>query len=94
MTWTVLTKRSFESAFKALPQDYQRRVAAFLVEMDALPDEAANLPRVGRVHGQRPYYRARFGKYRLGFEIDHEAKEVVLWFVGSRGDFYKRFPPR
>ena len=71
------------------------RVFDFLDRLEALEQSgqaARKLPQVQALSGYPELYRARIGRYRIGFEI-HE-NEIILHSVGTRGDFYQSFPPR
>lgn len=42
--------------------------------------------------GYRNYYRIRMGAYRMGLYWDGE--KFLIESIGTRGDFYKTYPPK
>ena len=72
------------------------RIFRFLDTLEALDssETARRLPQVQSIQGYSGFYRARVGRYRIGFEIRAETGQGIMHSVGAHGDFYHSFPPR
>lgn len=90
------SKRLFDKSIRKLPKAYIRRVFDFI----AIIEEAHNAQDIIRIRdikaikGYRDFYRYRIGEYRIGIEIDTTNDTIIFHYVGTRGDFYKNFPPK
>lgn len=84
MSYQLVTKRSFDKEFAALPKDLQRRVAdAFLVlRDDPFPRGCVKLKGT-------PSYRIRVGDYRIIYCPDPPNQIVRLLAVGHRRQIYR-----
>ncbi len=85
MTYSVITSRSADRDIGRLDSRIRRQVFA---KMLALKDN----PRpqdVKLLRGQGRSYRIHSGEYRILYEIDDEAKVVLVFRVGHRRDVYR-----
>ena len=89
----IATSR-FRKAARQLSAEARQRLANVIIEIEAA-QTIANLLNCKEMQGKvnKGYYRIRFGDYRLGFTVDAQ-NTVLLIDVGSRGDFYKTYPPK
>ncbi|VFN05108.1 MAG: mRNA-degrading endonuclease RelE, toxin component of the RelBE toxin-antitoxin system [Candidatus Kentron sp. G] len=92
--WELHVSRSFERSIRQIPKEYQRRIIAWYNEHTGVISEPADLNKVVWLTGNHLFGLVRFGRYRLGLIVDEKNKLIVLGYIGSRGDFYKRFPPK
>lgn len=84
------TRSTFLKQLASLPDNVRERVEKFA--FDELPalgslSEAGN---VEKLRGYKNCYRARFGNYRVGIEIEDGI--AILKVVLHRRDVYRRFP--
>ncbi len=84
------TTNTFLKQLALLPVEVRERVEdfAFVELRDA--DKLADLSNVKRLKGFKESYRARFGNYRVGIEIEGES--AVLKVVMHRSQIYRKFP--
>ena len=84
MSFQLVTKRSFDKEFAALPKDIQRRVAeAFLALRDA-PFPPGSVKLKGTAS-----YRIRVGDYRVIYHPDPPNQIIRLLAVGHRREIYR-----
>jgi len=91
--WTFHTSRAFEKSARSLPKSYLQRIADWHADHASGVSSLENIRDVVWLTNKRHFGRVRFGKYRLGLIVDEQTKQIILAYVGARGDFYKRFPP-
>ena len=84
----------FRKAARQLSTEARQRLANLIIEIEAA-STLFDLTNCKKMQGKtnKRYYRIRFGDYRLGFTVDAQ-NTVLLIEVGSRGDFYKTYPPK
>ena len=90
--WKIFVSPSHTKSCRKLPADVRSKINAFL---DEYRDGVSSLDQIiglKRLKGWHSYHRIRFGDYRVGIQLDTERKHIILRFVGTRGDFYKKFP--
>jgi len=78
--YDVTSKPSVEKDLRALPKSVIARV---LERMDALKNNPRPYQSV-KVTGSENLYRVRVGDYRIVYEIDEPAKEVMIHYVRHR----------
>ncbi|OQW90487.1 MAG: hypothetical protein BWK79_19760 [Beggiatoa sp. IS2] len=62
-----------------------------ILEKTALIEKITDIPHLEEIAGYPNYYRIKFDyNYRIGIYCDGETVEFLR--VGTRGDFYKKFP--
>ncbi len=89
----VATSR-FRKAARQLSSEARQRLANLIIEIESA-ETISDLTNYKEMQGKvnKGYFRIRFGDYRLGFTVDDE-NTILLVDVGSRGDFYKTYPPK
>ncbi len=92
--WELHLTRVFQKSFRRLPSHAQEAILAFLAEHEVGLASPSEIARLKKLKGHKDAYRLRFGAVRVGVFLDEKRKLVVMDFAGSRGDFYKHFPPR
>ncbi len=87
----VSLKKNFLKKLARLPAPIQQQVEA-AIQTVRMAQSLAEIPQLKLLAGNRHYYRIRMGDYRIGFFL--LGTEAIFESVGSRGDFYKTYPPR
>jgi mRNA interferase RelE/StbE len=82
--------RPFQKEVCALSAPMKMRVLA-IIERVIAAETLAEMPNVKVMEGANNYFRIRLGDYRIGI---FKRLDNVIEFqrVGTRGDFYNRFP--
>ncbi|MBD2755497.1 type II toxin-antitoxin system RelE family toxin [Spirosoma validum] len=97
----ITVRKSFIKELKKLPSKIQQSVRTILEELE----EATDLENSGvdykYMEGQKQgqnYYRIRVGSWRMGGEytppVNEQTAASVIITILSRGDIYKKFPPK
>lgn len=82
--------RPFQKEVRSLSAPVKIRVLA-IIERVIEAETLADIPNLKIMEGAYDYYRIRLGSYRIG--IYRRADNVIEFQrVGTRGDFYNRFP--
>ncbi len=83
----------FEKQMRELPKPTRLSVIDVLESSEAAPSLSSikHLKSLSSRKGKR-YYRIRSGMYRIGFELINDV--LIFRSVGTRGGFYKEFPPK
>jgi mRNA interferase RelE/StbE len=91
----VSSTRRFEKDLAAYRNnDLNERVYQALLRLQELTiEEAIRYNKFFKRLSLSNYYRLRVGDFRIGLELEEDGTMVALT-IGSRGDIYKRFPPR
>ena len=84
MRYSVIVQRRAQKRIARFPEDIQNRIEESL---QALSDEPR--PPGSRKLQGREGWRLRVGDYRAIYEIDDEAREVLVVAVGHRRDVYR-----
>ena len=84
MRYSVIVQRRAQKRIARFPEDIQNRIEESL---QALSDEPR--PPGSRKLQGREGWRLRVGDYRAIYEIDDEAREVLVVAVGHRRDIYR-----
>lgn len=93
---TVTTHRYFEKEIRKIPKNVIKKIDDLvnnLAQCGSI-DDVLKYDNIEPLVNSYGYYRIRFGKYRCGIEIKREENTVILYHIGTRGDFYKYFPPK
>lgn len=87
-----ITKQFIKEASK-LPSTVQVQVAAVIDEVRAA-SMITDIRHIKHLYAKkkRIYYRIRVGDYRIGMQLINDV--LYLQTVGTRGDFYKDYPPK
>ncbi len=81
---------TFLKQLEALPEKVREQVERFAFEELRKVESLAGLTNVKKLRGYRFSYRARFGDYRVGIELEDDT--AVLKVVMHRRNVYRRFP--
>lgn len=88
MAYRVNPLLSFETGLAHLDKQVAKRV------LEKVDDIVANPQKIGSPMGNLPkelagLHKLRIGDWRVFFWVNHEKKELTLYFVGNRDDAYK-----
>jgi mRNA interferase RelE/StbE len=84
-SYNVVFKPSVQKDFRRLPKSVAQRV---IKRIEKLKDEP--LPHgVEKLEMAERLYRIRVGDYRVVFEVDTFAQEIVILYVRHRRDVYR-----
>jgi mRNA interferase RelE/StbE len=83
--------KPFNKALLKLPKNIQIQVLNVIENIEAA-DSFAEIAHFRALEGYSDYYRIRVGQYRLGLYWD--GTTFTAERIGSRGDFYKNYPPK
>lgn len=90
----IILHRAFKKSLSRVPSNIEQKIAIWVSSLEDISNrkDAIRHYDISKIQGYDNYYRIRIGKYRIGFEIIDN--NVILHFIGMRGDFYKNFPPK
>ena len=87
--WRLTFRKTFFHDLQKVPPKLQTKIRNTL----SLPIfDPFSIPQLKKLQGHPGKYRIRFGDFRVGLEIDHEAHVIHIMRVGHRREFYRSFP--
>ena len=92
----LVIEKAFVKELKRCPDYIQKQVAVVLNTIQAV-QQIMDIPDCSLIQGKgnKEYYRIRVGGYRIGLKYhDGTVKIVAIITIQSRGDIYKKFPPK
>lgn len=90
----VNVSKGFIKELKKCPKQIQKDVIEILEELEKV-DSVMDIKNVKKLNGYDTFYRIRIGSYRIGLEIEDGVIKIVwILTILSRGDIYKKFPPK
>ena len=81
---------TFLKQLSALLDGVRERVEKFAFDELPLLESLSDVINIKKLQGYKNCFRARFGDYRVGIEIENEV--AVLRVVLHRRNIYRRFP--
>jgi mRNA interferase RelE/StbE len=85
-SYSIVFKPSVEKDLRSLPKEVVARVLARIENLQSEP-----LPRQAvKLSGAERLYRIRVGEYRVIYEIDSDAMEIIVHYVRHRREAYRR----
>ncbi len=91
----LILRNKFIKQASKLPQEIQAAISknlTVLEESDSLESSGIDFKRMAGQKKNTNYYRIRVGDWRIGIEVDDPF--VIVITVLTRGDIYKKFPPK
>jgi len=79
--------RRAEKEFLELPKDVRAVVQRRLDDLAADPGSVGGRRLTSTLKGLS---KLRIGKYRVSYQVDHEAQSITVWQVGHRSKFYEQ----
>lgn len=92
----LILERSFLKELKRCPVFVQKQVDSVLESIVRATD-ITHVPDCSAMQGKgnKEYYRIRVGGYRIGLKYKNGVVKIVtIITIQSRGDIYKKFPPK
>lgn len=89
--WTIRLERTFQKSFRSLDIKTSRKIGAFIAIYQDGVESPFDIPNFRLLVGRKNRGRYRLGDYRMGVLLNQETKVIHFLFIGSRGDFSKRF---
>ncbi|GAB4021659.1 type II toxin-antitoxin system toxin RelE3 [Spirosoma migulaei] len=97
----ITVRKSFIKELQKLPSKIQQSVREILEDLEQADDLESSGVDYKYMEGQKKsqnYYRIRVGGWRMGIEynppIDEQMAATLIITILSRGDIYKKFPPK
>ena len=87
----LVLRNKFIKQVSKLPKEIQDAVnkdLTILGQSDSLESSGLDIKRMANTN----YYRIRVGDWRIGIEVDDPF--VIVITILTRGDIYKKFPPK
>ncbi len=84
MSYLVSLRASAEKELDGLPERTAERIFKRLLDLEKNP-RPSDCKKLKGVQA----YRLRVGEYRVVFQIDDKAKEVIIESIGHRKDIYR-----
>lgn len=85
MKYEIQFLASAAKEFNSLPKDVKTRVAKALDGLEVNPRP----PGVRKLRGHKRLYRIRVGSYRVVYEIDDDAKVILVTRIRHRREVYR-----
>ena len=84
---------SFVKDLRRLPKPMQKRVIEAVEQCQSVED-VTDIEHYKPLHTKknRVFFRIRISNYRVGVQIIEDI--LIFQTIGSRGDFYKTYPPK
>jgi mRNA interferase RelE/StbE len=92
----LILEKSFLKELKRCPLFLQKQVDS-LLESIVQATDITHVPDCSAMQGKgnKAYYRIRIGGYRIGLKYENGIiKIITIITIQSRGDIYKKFPPK
>lgn len=83
--------KEFRKNMAQLPNTVQIQAIQALETIE-IATTFAEIPHLKPLKGHRNFYRIRIGAYRIGLHWD--GRQFIIDRIGTRGDFYKMYPPK
>lgn len=91
----IILKKQFIKEVAKLPAKIQgsvKEIIDVLEKAESLQDINLDIKRMEGQQSNENYFRIRIGSYRMGLEVINPL--IIVITILSRGDIYKKFPPR
>lgn len=84
-SYSVKFKPSVERDLRSLPEAVVGRVSRRIEGLKSHP-----LPRLAvKLSGAERLYRIRVGEYRIVYEVDAQARQILIHYIRHRRDVYR-----
>ena len=87
-SYSLSYKPSIEKDLQSIPR---LLVARIIARIERLPSDPFP-PQSAKLQGAERLYRVRVGDYRIVYEVDLEARRILVHYVRNRRDVYRRLP--
>ena len=86
MSYEVTLLATARKELLRLPKELQARIMPHLEELAAEPYPENSRKLLGEFRG---LVRLRVGSYRVAYQVDEQAQEIIIVKIGHRGRFYQ-----
>lgn len=86
----VTYRKKFLKELAKLPTSVREKVEAFVFEEALQLDMESILNKIELMKGYKGYFKMRFGKYRVGIQIEGDG--IIFERILHRKDIYRYFP--
>ena len=86
VSYSLSYRPSVEKDLQSIPHAL---VARIIARMDRLPSDPFPVQST-KLQGAERLYRLRVGDYRIVYEVDPEARHILVQYVRHRRDVYRR----
>ncbi len=87
-SYNLRFKPSVEKDFRSIPKSLLGRLLQRIQQLKAKPFP----PQSSKLHAAERLYRLRVGDYRIVYEVDTDALEIIIQYVPHRREVYRRLP--
>jgi len=84
--YSLSYKPSVEKDLQSIPRPL---IARILTRIERLPSDPFP-PQSAKLQGAERLYRVRVGDYRIVYEVDLDARHILVHYVRNRRDVYRR----
>ena len=85
-SYSLSYKPSVEKDLQTIPRTIAARIVA---RLDRLPSDPFP-PQSAKLQGAERLYRLRVGDYRIVYEVDTDAMQIIVQYVRHRREVYRR----
>ena len=85
-SYSLSYKPSVEKDLQTIPRTIAARIVA---RLDRLPSDPFP-PQSAKLQGAERLYRLRVGDYRIVYEVDTDAMQIIVHYVRHRREVYRR----
>ncbi len=86
----VTYQKRFLKQLAQIPLDTRIKIEKFAFEDLPMANSVTEIGKIKKMKGYNDFYKARFGSYRVGIEIDGD--NLTLKVVMDKKEIYKFFP--
>lgn len=87
-SYSLSYRPSVEKDLRSIPHPL---VARIIARIERLPSDPFP-PQSAKLQGAERLYRLRVGEYRIVYEVDPEARHILVQYIRNRRDVYRRLP--
>ncbi|MBI5855692.1 MAG: type II toxin-antitoxin system RelE/ParE family toxin [Nitrospirae bacterium] len=87
-SYNLSYRPSVEKDLQSIPRSVVTRIIA---RIERLPSDPFP-PQSAKLQGAERLYRLRVGDYRIVYEVDSDARHILVQYVRHRRDVYRRLP--
>ncbi len=91
----LILRNKFIKQVSKLPKEIQNAVSKnldILALSESLESSGLDIKKMSGLKKNTNYYRIRIGDWRIGIEVIEPT--IIVITILSRGDIYKKFPPK
>jgi mRNA interferase RelE/StbE len=86
-SYSLFFKHSVEKDLRKIPKEFIPRIFEHIENLSANPFP----PDSYKIAGAESLYRLRVGEYRIIYQVLHESREVIVFYIRHRSTAYRGF---